>query len=109
MRTLNETIDLTPYAAAVNGALGHHRPAFVATSAEDGRPDIVQKEACLSLTPSTWRIWSTRVVAISPTCDATPRSRSCASIPRLSRGTSVSMARRNCSRQELCEMNSELE
>ena len=34
MRTLNETIDLTPYAAAVNGALAHRRPAFVATSSE---------------------------------------------------------------------------
>ena len=43
MRTLNEAIDLTPYAAAVNGALAHRRPAFVATSAEDGTPDIGPK------------------------------------------------------------------
>lgn len=43
MPTLNEAIDLTPYAQAVNGALAHHRPAFVATSAEDGTPDIGPK------------------------------------------------------------------
>jgi hypothetical protein len=43
MQTTNETIDLTPYAAAVNGALAHRRPAFVATSDEDGTPDIGPK------------------------------------------------------------------
>ena len=43
MRALNHAIDLTPYAAAVNGALAHRRPAFVATSAEDGTPDIGPK------------------------------------------------------------------
>src|SRR5919201_3819039 len=43
MRTLNQAIDLTPYAAAVNGALAHRRPTFVATSGEDGMPDIGPK------------------------------------------------------------------
>ncbi len=38
-----ESIDLTPYATAVNGALAHRRPAFVATSGEDGTPDIGPK------------------------------------------------------------------
>ena len=40
MQPASEAIDLTQYAAAVNGALAHHRPAFVATSGEDGTPDI---------------------------------------------------------------------
>ena len=43
MRALNHAIDLTPYAAAVNGALAHRRPAFVATSGADGMPDIGPK------------------------------------------------------------------
>jgi uncharacterized protein len=43
MRPASEAIDLTQYAAAVNGALAHHRPAFVATSGEDGTPDIGPK------------------------------------------------------------------
>ena len=45
MPTLNEAIDLTSYAEAVNGALAHRRPAFVATSGEDGTPDIGPKES----------------------------------------------------------------
>jgi len=40
MQPASEAIDLTQYAAAVNGALAHHRPAFVATSGEGGTPDI---------------------------------------------------------------------
>jgi hypothetical protein len=63
----NDAIDLTWYAAAVNGTLAHHRPAFVAASGENGTPDIGPKGACTSLTPVTWRIWSTPAVAISPT------------------------------------------
>src|ERR687885_445314 len=94
MQPAHEAIDLMPYAAAVNGALAHHRPAFVATTGEDGAPDIGPKGACSSLTPVTWRIWSTPAVAISPTCDATLRSRSSASIRRPSRGTSDSMEKR---------------
>jgi Pyridoxamine 5'-phosphate oxidase len=43
MQPTNEAIDLTPYAAAVNDALAHRRPAFVATSGEDGMPDIGPK------------------------------------------------------------------
>jgi uncharacterized protein len=43
MQPASEAIDLTKYAAAVNGALAHHRPAFVATSGEDGSPDIGPK------------------------------------------------------------------
>jgi hypothetical protein len=43
MQPASEAIDLTQYAAAVNGALAHHRPAFVATSGEDGTPDIGPK------------------------------------------------------------------
>ena len=43
MPTLNEAIDLTSYAEAVNGALAHRRPAFVATSGDDGTPDIGPK------------------------------------------------------------------
>ena len=43
MQPTNEPIDLTRYATAVNGALAHRRPAFVATSTEDGTPDIGPK------------------------------------------------------------------
>ena len=43
MQPANEPIDLTRYATAVNGALAHRRPAFVATSGEDGTPDIGPK------------------------------------------------------------------
>ncbi|MBV9598566.1 MAG: pyridoxamine 5'-phosphate oxidase family protein [Chloroflexi bacterium] len=43
MPKLNEAIDLTRYAAAVNGALARHRPAFLATSGQDGTPDIGPK------------------------------------------------------------------
>jgi Pyridoxamine 5'-phosphate oxidase len=43
MQPAREAIDLTQYAAAVNGALAHHRPAFVATSGEGGTPDIGPK------------------------------------------------------------------
>jgi hypothetical protein len=43
MQPTHQAIDLTRYAAAVNGALAHHRPAFVATSGEDGTPDIGPK------------------------------------------------------------------
>jgi uncharacterized protein len=43
MQPASEAIDLTRYAAAVDGALAHHRPAFVATSGEDGTPDIGPK------------------------------------------------------------------
>jgi len=43
MPTPNGAVDLTPYAEAVNAALSHRRPAFVATSTEDGTPDIGPK------------------------------------------------------------------
>ena len=43
MQPTHQAIDLTRYAAAVNSALAHRRPAFVATSGEDGRPDIGPK------------------------------------------------------------------
>ena len=43
MQPANEPIDLTRYATAVNGALAHHRPAFVATSGEGGAPDLGPK------------------------------------------------------------------
>jgi len=43
MPPTQHAIDLTPYAAAVDGALAHHRPAFVATSGADGTPDIGPK------------------------------------------------------------------
>jgi len=43
MRPTPQAIDLTPYAAAIAGALAHHRPAFVATSGADGTPDIGPK------------------------------------------------------------------
>ena len=43
MQPAHAACDLTPYAAAVNGALAHRRPAFVATSGEDGTPDIGPK------------------------------------------------------------------
>ncbi len=43
MQPTHKALDLTPYAAAVNGALAHRRPAFVATSGEDGTPDIGPK------------------------------------------------------------------
>ena len=43
MQPTREAIDLTQYAVAVNGALAHHRPAFVATSGEHGAPDIGPK------------------------------------------------------------------
>ena len=83
MPMLNEAIDLTPYAPAVNGALAHHRPAFVATSAEDRTPDISPNGAYSSLMRTTWPIWNAPKVVISPTC--------------------------NCSRQALCKTNSEFE
>jgi len=40
MPPASEAIDLTRYAAAVDRALAHHRPAFVATSGAEGTPDI---------------------------------------------------------------------
>ena len=43
MQPTREAIDLTRYAAAVDGALAHCRPAFVATSGEHGMPDIGPK------------------------------------------------------------------
>ena len=43
MQPTSEATDLTRYAAAVSGALAHRRPAFVATSGEDGTPDIGPK------------------------------------------------------------------
>ena len=43
MQPVTESIDLTQYAAAVNNALVHHRPAFVATSGDGGTPDIGPK------------------------------------------------------------------
>ena len=88
MRTLNEAIDLTPYAAAVNGALAHRRPAFVATSAEDGTPDIGPKG-------SVFVADAGHLVYLEYT--------------RGGHLANASTGKRNCLRQELGEMNSELE
>jgi hypothetical protein len=43
MQSMTESIDLTQYSAAMNHALVHHRPCFVATSGEGGTPDIGPK------------------------------------------------------------------
>ena len=100
MQPAHEAIDLMPYAAAVNGALAHHRPAFVATSGEDGTPDIgpqgslfVADAGHLAYLEYLRRNARVAVVCFDPEAE-----------PRYVRFYGEA----NCSRQELCEMNSEL-
>ena len=109
MQPAHEPIDLTPYAAAVNGALAHRRPAFVATSGDDGTPDIGPKGsvfvadashlAYLEYTGGGHLANLRRNARVAVVC-FDPEAE-----PRYVRFYGEA----NCSRQELCEMNSELE
>ena len=96
-----ESIDLTPYATAVNGALAHRRPAFVATSGEDGTPDIGPKGSVFVADAGHLAYLEYTGGGHLPTCGATLRSRLSTSIRRRSRATSASMEKRSCSRLEL--------
>ena len=108
MQPANEPIDLTRYATAVNGALAHQRPAFVATSGEDGTPDIGPKGsvfvadashlAYLEYTGGGHLANLRRNARVAVVC-FDPEAE-----PRYVRFYGEA----NCSRQELCEMNSEL-
>ena len=71
MQPANEPIDLTRYATAVNGALAHQRPAFVATSGEDGTPDIGPKGSVFVADAGHLAYPEYTAVVISPICGGT--------------------------------------